>query len=165
MRLKRIINPVKIVVDLGDSLYAVPVCLHDSYRPFPERSFEALAHGVWIFEGSGKPAFVAFTYGGNVLVASCAHLTEESRRALDACGGMADVCTLADMKDYGMEKLITEAHLLHNDFDVRIVSYFVADSAVHALTDFRWELNGHVKPVAGLKRTLVFDENKNFLML
>lgn len=167
MKLKKLAEPVAIQVQINDSSYS-PYrinCMKESYRPFPESSFNAVAHGLWYPEGREEPSFVAFSYKGKTLVAevSCVRDEDVAAMAEKACGGF--VASLSAASDYGLNDLVTELHLLENDFDVSVHSALVTNCSVNAVVDLKWELNGHVKPVAGFKRFLVIDENQNFIML
>lgn len=167
MKLKKLAEPVAIQVQIDDSSY-YPFrinCMKESYRPFPESSFNAVAHGLWYLDDREEPSFVAFSYKGMTLVAEVSCVREEDVAAMTekTCGEF--VASLSAAGGYGLNDLVTELLLLKNDFDVRVHSALVTNCSVNAVVDLKWELNGHVKPVTGFKRFLIIDENQNFIML
>ena len=164
MKLYLLNEPVPVTVDLSKQSWNIlPNCMNDGYRPVKERVFQAMAHSLYDLAGRWFAGIK--TIDGHRLVVNCGHIEVKSRKMLFESSRKDNVKTAEQaMREYSLKTLSEEVRLIQNDFDVNTESVEYDPQKPHCfrfVSSFKWQLNGHIKPLRNIRMFIHFDEEGN----
>ena len=134
-----------------------PDCVRPEYRPaeFKEKLFSAEAWAIW---GFGEYDYVAIVKDGKRLIVPMSFIHPEEERVLFDNTEDNYISSPSDIERYGKKEFAEDVSMMSGEFDVKIRSVEITEYGADIVHDFKWSLNGHIKPVTNLWRQVFVED-------
>ena len=134
-----------------------PACARPEHLPNKKKRFDAEVRALWYI---GLSTYAAIVVEGRRLVVPIGFL-ENSYKVNDIFDNAEEnfLRTPSDIGRYGKEDFAEDLLLMTGNFDIKIHSVTITKYGADVTCGFKWEVNGHVKPVTRMTRNILIKED------
>lgn len=134
-----------------------PACARPEHLPNKKKRFDAEVRALWYI---GLSTYAAIVVEGGRLVVPIGFL-ENPFKVNDIIDTAEEnfLRTPSDIDRYGKEDFAEDLLLMTGNFDIKIHSVTITKYGADVTCDFKWEADGHVKPVTRMTRNILIKED------